>query len=71
MNKILLTVFAVILSVTTNSGWAQTSPIYQSCTLGSWENDRTEPLSWNIIDGWITFSTKTEPHDNWFSWQPI
>lgn len=68
MNKILLTVFAVILSVTTNSGWAQTSPIYQSCTLGSWENDRTEPLSWNIIDGWITFSTKTEPHDNWFSW---
>ncbi|WP_075556546.1 Ig-like domain-containing protein [Parabacteroides timonensis] len=68
MNKILLTVFAVILSVTTNSGWAQTSPIYQSCTLGSWENDRTEPLSWNISGDWITFSTKTEPHDNWFSW---
>ncbi|RHU28890.1 T9SS C-terminal target domain-containing protein [Parabacteroides sp. TM07-1AC] len=68
MNKILLTVFAVILSVTTNSGWAQTSPIYQSCTLGSWENDRTEPLSWDISGDWITFSTKTEPHDNWFSW---
>ena len=68
MNKILLTVFAVILSVTTNCGWAQTSPIYQSCTLGSWENDRTEPLSWNITGDWITFSTKTEPNNNWYSW---
>lgn len=37
-------------------------------TLADWQTDRTEPQSWDIANNWITFATKTEPNNNWYSW---
>lgn len=45
------------------------TPDYEiEATLADWENDRTEPQSWEIANGWITFATKTEPKNDWYSW---
>lgn len=41
-----------------------TSPL-----LGEWTTDRTEPNTWNINNGWVTYSTNTAPANNWYAWQ--
>lgn len=42
----------------------------ETATLGSWENDRTEPQNWDESEiGYITVDTKTEPNNNWYAWQ--
>lgn len=66
MKKRVLLLLVVVIGMTTSAGWAQ--PPYKDAVLNSWEKDRTEPKSWNISDGWITFSTNTEPNNNWYSW---
>jgi predicted ribosomally synthesized peptide with SipW-like signal peptide len=37
---------------------------------GVWDKDRTLPETWNIdADNWITYSTQTEPANEWKAWQ--
>lgn len=38
-------------------------------SLGEWITDRSEPLTWNIANDWITYSTNTIPANNWYAWQ--
>ena len=37
--------------------------------LGEWVSDRTEPEKWEIKDGSIALTTKTEPANDWYAWQ--
>ena len=37
--------------------------------LGEWETDRTDPLKWDVANGWVTVGTKPEPNNDWYSWQ--
>lgn len=45
-------------------------PIYDTtAALGDWVKDRTEPKQWSVESDWITYSTQTEPNNNWHAWQ--
>jgi hypothetical protein len=38
-------------------------------TLNDWVNDRTEPESWTVTEGWVEITTKKEPANGWYAWQ--
>jgi|GEM_PF-4416689 len=43
---------------------------YSVSHLSPWVDDRTAPNTWGIgEDNWITYSTKTEPANQWYAWQ--
>ncbi|MCI5717558.1 MAG: hypothetical protein MR292_04120 [Alistipes sp.] len=42
---------------------------YNSAVDQYWHKDRTEPKSFAISNDKIEFETKTEPNNNWYSWQ--
>ncbi len=55
------------VTYTTDVTWVE--PYDTTATLGSWVQDRTDPLVWDITDGWITLTTKEEPSNSWYAWQ--
>lgn len=44
--------------------------LFTRATLGQWTKDRTDPASWDVIDGWITLTTSAQQNSNsWYDWQ--
>jgi hypothetical protein len=37
--------------------------------LEDWKQDRTEPKSWIVDNGWVEITTKTAPANDWYAWQ--
>lgn len=69
VNNILVVVKSGYTTFTKNNVVWNDPLTFVKSTLSDWVTDRTEPNSWDIADNWVTYSTKTEPANNWYAWQ--
>ena len=67
MKKHVLLAVAVVLLCVLLAGTVSAVTLSDG-TLGSWETDRTEPNSWSITDGTISFNVAESPTSNFYEW---